>query len=59
MTSINAAQFSVFNKIQFLKLSPHDYAQQNFRIFCVGMHSMGNVDDTLWRATLCSIFKHV
>ena len=29
---------------------PHDYAQQNFRIFWVGMHCRGNVDDILWRA---------
>ena len=30
--------------------SPHDYAQQNFRIFWVDMHFRGNVDDILWSA---------
>ena len=31
--------------------SPHDYAQQNFRIFWAGMHFSGNVEDILWRAS--------
>ena len=31
-------------------LSPQNNAQQNFRIFWVGMHSRGNIDDILWRA---------
>ena len=37
-------------------LSPHTYAKQNFRIFWVGMHFRGNIEDILWR-TIKS--KHV
>ena len=35
---------------------PHDYAQQIFRIFWVGIHFRGNVEDKLW-STIKS--KHV
>ena len=44
---------------QLLQLTfkgPHDYAQPNFRIFWVGMHFRGNIEDILWR-TIKS--KHV
>ena len=39
-----------FWRLCFIPLSPHDNAQQNFRIFWVGMDSRGNVNDILWSA---------
>ena len=39
--------------------SPHDYAEQNFRIFWVRMRFRGNVDDILWSAIKSVILKHV
>ena len=38
-------------------LSPHAYAQQNFRIFWVGMHSRVNKEAFLYRAIESAIFK--
>ena len=39
-------------------LSPQNHAQQNFRIFWVGMNSRGNVDDILWRAIKSKPMKY-
>ena len=39
-------------------LCPQINAQQNFRIFWVGMHSRGNVDYILWRAIKSKHIKY-